>query len=237
MGTPMTDHVVAVLAALPQEADAFFPDEGAHDARGWMPLRTIRAGAITCIVATHGIGKVHAAAATMALAERFSPRLFVSIGTAGKIGRAPGDCFWLESAVQHDYGAANPDGFLPYTAGSWPMGPATVEPFRAMPDPGVGLPHARIASGDMFVACPDQARSLHEGLAAELVDMETAAMAQACALISTPWAAIRATTDGADGASADDFAVNLAAAARRAGEAAERLVGMLADSLHPSPRT
>ncbi|MBX9729024.1 MAG: purine phosphorylase [Sphingopyxis sp.] len=223
----MTDQVVAVLAALPEEADAFFPGEGERDTGGWMPLRSVRAGAYTCIIATHGIGKVHAAAAAMALAERYAPRLFLGIGTAGKIGRAAGDCFWLESAVQHDYGAEHPDGFVHYTAGSWPMGPANVEPFRAMADPGVGLPHARIASGDMFVACPDQARFLHEGLNAELVDMETAAMAQLCALIGTPWAAIRATTDEADGASADDFSANLAAAARRAGEAAERLVGML----------
>lgn len=223
----MTKPVVAVLAALPEEADAFFPGAGERDARGWMPLRTVRAGAFTCIVATHGIGKVHAAAATVTLAERFAPRLFLGIGTAGKIGRAAGDCFWLESAVQHDYGAEHPHGFVHYTAGSWPMGPASVEPFRAIADPGTGLPHARIASGDMFVACPEQARFLHEGLSAELVDMETAAMAQVCALIGTPWAAIRATTDEADGASAGDFAENLAAAARRAGDAAERLVGML----------
>lgn len=223
----MTDHVVAVLAALPEEADAFFPGAGERDSRGWMPLRSVRAGAATCIIATHGIGKVHAAAAAMALAERCAPRLFLGIGTAGKIGRAPGDCFWIESAVQHDYGAEHPGGFVHYSAGSWPMGPASVEPFRAMADPGIGIPHARIASGDMFVACPDQARFLHEGLSAELVDMETAAMAQVCALIGTPWAAIRATTDGADGASADDFSANLAAAARRAGQAAERLVGML----------
>ena len=34
--------------------------------------------------------------------------------------------------------------------------------FAAIPDPGLGLPHARIASGDSFVACPDAAADLSE---------------------------------------------------------------------------
>jgi adenosylhomocysteine nucleosidase len=54
-----------------------------------------------------------------------------------------------------------------------------------------------------------------------LVDMETAAVAQAAERLGLPWMAIKATTDDANGESAGDFSANLARAARRAAEAAE----------------
>ena len=54
--------------------------------------------------------------------------------------------------------------------------------------------------------------------------MEVAAVAQAAEALGLPWAAIKAVTDGADGESASDFSANLKRAARKAGEAIERLV-------------
>ena len=56
----------------------------------------------------------------------------------------------LAEAVQHDYGANEPGRFRRYRAGEWPIGEAGESHFAAMPDPGLGLPHARIASGDSF---------------------------------------------------------------------------------------
>ena len=53
-------------------------------------------------------------------------------------------------------------------------------------------------------------------LDAALVDMETAAVAQVAERFGLPWAAIKATTDEANGESAGDFSANLARAARRA---------------------
>ncbi len=95
-----------------------------------------------------------------------------------------------------------------------------------MPDPGLGLPHARIASGDSFVACPSAAADL-QSLGATLVDMEVGAVAQAAARLGLPWAAIKAVTDEANDASGGDFQANLIRAARQAGQAVERLVAML----------
>jgi len=93
-----------------------------------------------------------------------------------------------------------------------------------MPDPGLNLPHARIASGDSFVACPDAAAGLVRDLGATLVDMEVGAVAQASMRLRKPWAAIKAVTDDANGDSAGDFHTNLVRAARIAGTAIERLV-------------
>jgi nucleoside phosphorylase len=66
-----------------------------------------------------------------------------------------------------------------------------------------------------------------EALGADLVDMETAALAQAAERLGLPWIGIKATTDDANGDSAGDFTLNLAKAASRAARAAETIIGTL----------
>ena len=132
----------------------------------------------------------------------------------------------LAEAVQHDYGANEPGRFRRYRAGEWPIGEAGESHFAAMPDPGLGLPHARIASGDSFVACPDAAADL-KSLGATLVDMEVGAVAQVAARLGKPWAAIKAVTDEANGDSAGDFHANLVRAAHSAGREIERLIAAI----------
>ena len=172
------------------------------------------------MLVTCGIGKVNAAVAATRLALVERVRFLLVVGTAGALVPLDGDCFAISAAVQGDYGAVHPTGFVHYEPGAWPMGAATVEAFVAAPL-DVDLPRARIVSGDAFIACPDHAQRLRDGLAAELVDMETAAVAQVAALHAIPWAAIKATTDAADDPSGGDFTTNLIAAAQRAGRAAE----------------
>ena len=220
--------ILGVIAALPEEADAFFPGQGQVDDAGPLPVRRLHLGDVDMIVVVSGIGKVNAAMAATCLIFGEGCDHLLIIGTAGMIGQRAEHCFWLTSAIHHDYGAERSDGFTHYTAGSWPLGPARVEPFMAMPDPGLGLPHARVASGDAFVECPDYARFLSEGLSADVVDMETAAAAQVAKRFDLPWAGIRAVSDGANGDSVDAFQQNLKRAARAAGEAGERFVELLA---------
>src|SRR3546814_1927378 len=87
-----------------------------------------------------------------------------------------------------------------------------------MAEPGTGLPNARIASGDSFIACPAVAAGLARGLGATLVDMEVAAVAQAAMRLGKPWAAIKAVTDTADVGSSRGFNANLVRAARSAAD-------------------
>ncbi len=218
---------IGVIAALEEEGDAFFHAQGNVDLSGPMPMRRLSANGHELIIAVPGIGKVNTATAATLLITLERCELLLIIGTAGLIGAREERCFWLESAVQHDFGAERSSGFVHYTAGSWPIGPAHVEPYAAIPDPGLGLPHARVASGDAFIECPDHARFLNEGLSADVVEMETAAAAQVAARFGVSWAGIRAISDEANGESVGDFQANLRRAARQAGEAAERLIGML----------
>jgi adenosylhomocysteine nucleosidase len=215
---------IGIVAALPEEADAFMSGVGVVQA-GPVPIRRIEHDHKSILVATSGIGKVNAAT-TATLLAGYGCELLLVIGTAGLIGPRTEICFWLGEAVQHDYGAERPGRFVHYTAGTIPIGNAPVEAFKAIPDPGLALPHARIASGDAFIECPDHASFLAEGLSADLVDMETAAVAQVAARLGLAWAAIKAVTDEANGESAGQFRENLMRAARMAAGAAEQFVGL-----------
>ena len=213
---------ILILAALAEEGDALFADAGTKRDGAFAPRRlTVNGHDLTIVIS--GLGKVNAALAAGMLGG--DADLLLMSGTCGSLGAAPG-AYWLAEAVQHDYGANEPGRFRRYRAGEWPIGKAGEAHFAAMPDPGLGLPHARIASGDSFVACPDAAADL-KSLGATLVDMEVGAVAQVAARLGKPWAAIKAVTDEANGASADDFHANLVRAAHSAGREIERLVAAI----------
>lgn len=213
---------ILILAALPEEADALFSGTGDR-ADGLFAERRLVVGGHSLTIATCGLGKVNAALCAGMLGG--DADLLLMTGTCGSLGAAPG-AYWIAEALQHDYGANQPDLFRRYRAGEWPIGEAGEAHFSAMPDPGLRLPHARIASGDSFVACPDAAADL-ASLGATLVDMEVGAVAQVAARLGKPWAAIKAVTDEANGDSAGDFHANLVRAARVAGQEVERLITMI----------
>lgn len=218
---------VLILAALEEEADAFLPGQGTPLDRNWPPARALRYAGHDITLATTQIGKVNIAAAAAGLHALRHADLLLTLGTAGKLSAIEGDCFYLARAVQHDYGARQPHDFIHYHPGSWPMGPTNLEAYHALPDPGTGLPAACIASGDCFVEDAAFARHLVAALEADVVDMETAAIAQFAANVGLPWAGIKATTDDANHESSGDFHANLLAASKRAAEAMERLLALL----------
>lgn len=217
---------ILLLAAMAEEAEGFMPEIGVADS-GWPSVRRLSLGGHDISVATTGVGKANVSAAAALLYAKRPADLMLMIGTAGKIARAEGDCFWLSRAVQHDYGRRTAAGFVHYDPGALPFGPSVVVPFEAMRDPGTHLPHATIVSGDSFVEDQGFAAHLAATLDATLVDMETAALAQVATRLGVQWAGIKATTDEADETSHGDFMINLRHAARRAGEAAERFINLL----------
>lgn len=219
----------AIITGLPEEADAFAAGQGERDIIAGVPVRRLDWQGQSVVLACAGIGKVAAATAATLLVSRFAARRLMVIGTAGALAPTDGAPLWLSGAIQHDYGAARPDRFAHYEAGSWPLGPDGATGLSAMRQPdGLGLAEAVIASGDCFVECGNRAGLIRDALGATLVDMETAAVAQVAHILGLPWCAIKAATDEANQDSATDFHANLAAAARRAAEAAERAIGKMA---------
>ena len=218
---------IVVIAALREEADALYAGQGEESQVGYLTVRSVALPHATVRICESGIGKVNTAAAAVLLVPHFKAQLIALVGTCGMIGQRAENCFWIADAVQSDYGAERPGHFEHYTAGEWPLGPAKVTPFVAMPDPGLGLPHARMASGDAFIECPVEARFLSEGLSADIVDMEAGALGQVSARLGVPWAGIKATTDDCNTNSVDSFHANLVAASTRAAAAMERFLEAL----------
>lgn len=222
-------RTVVIITGLPEEADAFMAGRGSQCEIGPLAVRSVDGAGARVHLACAGIGKVAAATAATLLATRFEADMLMVIGTAGALGPVGAEPHWLSAAIQHDYGAARADRFAHYDAGGWPMGPEGVTGFRSIAQPaGLGLAEAIIASGDCFVECGTRAGTIRDALGASLVDMETAAVAQAAAILGLPWCAIKAATDEANPDSAADFHTNLTATARRAAQAAERAVGLIA---------
>ena len=228
----MIDHI-AIITGVQDEADAFGRD--LPSTRIDSPLGDIRqlghAGKQVSILCS-GIGKVHAGAAALYLHSHFQPDLFLVIGTAGHVSSLAGDCFYLGESLQADYGTlerfGDHEGFTHYNAGAWPIGPSDWKPFASHPMPDdLALPQARIATADCFVKCPERSGYLRDTLKADLVDMETAAVAQIAALLAIPWAGIKAVTDGANGDSSGDFHANMERAANRAASEAARFIALL----------
>lgn len=228
----MIDHI-AIITGVQDEADAFLRDYSATRLDSpFGEIRQLDHGGKTVTILCSGIGKVHAGAAALYMHSHFQPDLFLVIGTAGHVSTQEGDCFYLRESLQADYGTLDRfgehDGFTHYNAGSWPIGPANWSPFTSYPMPAaLALPQARIATADCFIKCPERSGYLRDVLKADLVDMETAAVAQIAAMLNTPWAGIKAVTDGANGDSSDDFHANLAAAAKRAADAAAALISQI----------
>jgi nucleoside phosphorylase len=212
---------IGVVSGVTDELAAFLPDDPGQSLRAaGLPVRRVVHGGKEVYLVCAGIGKVAAASAATALHACFDVDLLMVIGTAAKISEIEGSLFNLTEALQGDFGAQRDHGLVHYTAGSWPIGPASVQAFRAMPLEGLDLPTARIATSDLFIECAAHAARLRDNLGAELIDMETGAVAQTAALLGLPWLAIKATTDGADEDSAGSFVANLQAAATASAEAA-----------------
>jgi len=219
---------IGIVSGVEEELSAFRPATPRSRIEGCpLPIERISWAGKDVFLLCAGIGKVAAATAATALRAYCDVELLIVIGTAGKIGALEGELFHVVEAVQADFGAQRPEGLVRYTAGAWPIGPAEVRAFTAMPVRETGLPAIRIATSDLFIECSQHAGRVRDALDAALVDMETAAVAQAAGLLGVPWIAIKATTDGADGDSSGSFLANLRAAARAAALAAEDLIARL----------
>lgn len=218
---------IGIISGVAFELEAFLPGKGDTVELAGLSVRTLNHAGKQVLLACEGIGKVAAATTASVLAVAGKVDLLMVIGTAGKICARPETLFKITNAIESDYGAHREDRFVHYSAGSVPIGPARLHFFEAMLTPQLDLPAARIATSDSFVEAASHATYLHEQFAADLVDMETAAVAHVASRRRLPWCAIKSTTDEANSESAVNFHANLTTAARAAAAAAEDFIAGL----------
>jgi len=164
------------------------------------------------LLAYSGVGKVNAALATAALAQS-GVGCLVLVGMAGAAGDGVrvGDAVVATDLVQHDVDITafgHPPGYI---AGATAGGIADVSLSDALAlaavDLGATVHRGRIASGDQFIASPQRSRAIAEQFDAIAVEMEGAAVAQACTRLHLPFAVLRWISDAADEQAAVDFPV------------------------------
>ncbi|MDF2619899.1 MAG: nucleosidase [Xanthobacteraceae bacterium] len=224
---------IGVLCALPQELAFLVDNLTATETieRAGMVFHTGRLDGHEVVLARAGMGKVNAAIAATLLIERFDCRLVLFSGIAGGLDPqlAIGDVVIADHVVQHDAGYTSEEGFVVYQAGYLPffsphedlghaadreliervraaLAELALTPLSARAD---GQPprlhYGRVLTGDQFVNSETLREKLFRELGGAAVEMEGAAMAQACAAFGVPWLVVRALSDLAGSESHFDF--------------------------------
>ena len=160
-----------------------------------------------------GEGKVNAALSAEAMILRYAPALLINTGVAGALSDTLSvpDVAVATAVCQHDYDISP----LGYEKGQvlFPGGSAkffetderATAAFVAAADAsGVHTETGVIASGDVFVADGGLKTAIRESFSAIACEMEGGAIGQVAFLNRTPFAVIRAISDGADDAEAFD---------------------------------
>ncbi|MBI4434149.1 5'-methylthioadenosine/S-adenosylhomocysteine nucleosidase [Candidatus Uhrbacteria bacterium] len=180
-----------------------------------------------------GVGKVNAALA-VADAARWDPLGIIVVGTAGAL--APdlrrGDVVVVNSAMQHDVDASAldaqrfPRGMIPFepTSTWYANAPLVAAAEQVLRDLDARHTIGGICSGERFLADATEKRFLHEHFHGACIDMETGAIAQACAKFQIPWVGIRIMSDGADHDAGAQFTTSLPVASASIARIIPRLV-------------
>jgi adenosylhomocysteine nucleosidase len=207
-------------------------------------------------LAESGVGKVASAAIATMIAGRLDCRALVVCGVAGGVDPklSIGDVVIADRLIQHDYGHLTDVGIRHFRPGIAPIGDArdriafdlpseltmriaqavnglTLPPLPgdlgAPPNPNPRIAFGPIVSGDQFINSETVRERLRRDHAALAVEMEGAAVAQACELMGIPCIVIRSLSDLAGAESHLDFPKFLRAVAPSAAAVVARIVAAL----------
>lgn len=179
-----------------------------------LPFVSGKLSGVDVVVAKCGAGKVNAAMCAASMLLTYSPKLIISTGVAGGIGKGVkiGDLVVCTHAVQYDYDTTpvgEPKSYL--SVGDTCMVELpTSEKHNAVlseyaQDIYSGVHHGVIATGDRFVADPDFCAYLKAEYGAISCEMETGSIAHVCAANKTPFCGLRAISDNANETGEVDF--------------------------------
>lgn len=182
-----------------------------------------------------GIGKVAATVATTALIQLYQPDYVVNTGSAGGFDQALdiGDVVIGSALLHHDVDLT----FFGYAPGQCAGDmPATYPCDARLMDAAstataqlgdVKYTTGLICTGDAFIGSDEAAEKIRQTFAdMKACEMEGAAIAQTCYMLSTPFVVIRSLSDIAGKTSTVSFAEYLDTAARHS---AQLVMGMVAE--------
>ena len=188
------------------------------------------------VLVQSGIGKVAAALATALLIQHFKPDAIINTGSAG--GFDPelnvGDVVISTEVRHHDVDVTA----FGYEMGQVPQMPAAFSAHPALVDAAeqsiqeLGYCQTKkglIATGDSFICDPARIAVIRQHFPTMLaVEMEGAAIAQVCHMLSTPFVVIRSLSDIAGKESPQSFEAYLEVASKNSSAMVQQLLTRLA---------
>lgn len=187
-----------------------------------------------CVVAEAGVGKVNAAVCAQTMILKYSPDVIINIGVAGGLSEKlnMGDIAVATSVAEHDMDTTplgDDAGFI--------TGLDTVyidcdkeisqKLYMAATEEKLNVVKGVIASGDQFIASDEQRNRIIADFNAIAAEMEGASIGHVCAMSKTPFAVMRAISDGANNDSAMDFPTFTKIAAKNSINIIIRLLGYI----------
>lgn len=229
---------IGILGAMDQEVALLQASLDNQEVVEWKHL-TFYTGSlhgVEVVVVKCGIGKVAAAVATTALVDRFAPDYVVNTGSAGGFDTDLniGDLVIATSVLHHDIDITH----FGYTLGQAAGMPATYESDETLilaaeqaaeQSLDVTTKRGLICTGDSFIGSDEAAARLREAFPTmAAVEMEGAAIAQTCFMLSTPFLVIRSLSDIAGKTSTVSFQSYLEKAAKHSAELVMQMIAVLA---------
>ena len=168
------------------------------------------------VVVKSGIAKVNAGICVQILVNSFCVTHVINTGAAGSLDAKIniGDIVLSTDACYHDVdatvfgyqkGEIPQMGVLSFPADKTLIEKAKAAIGKAVPD--LGVFEGRICSGDQFISSKEVKDAIIKDFGGMCVEMEGAAIAQACYLNKVPFVIVRAISDKADGSDIVDYPV------------------------------
>ena len=164
------------------------------------------------VIAKCGVGKVFAAMCATVMMLEYKPRIIVNTGVGGALASdlVCGDTVIATKLVQHDMDTSALGDEVGMISGINKVFFDADERARetllsAAQRLGLGARLGVIASGDRFVCSRDDKSTIVKKFGADVCEMEGAAIAHAAYVGGTPFAVVRAISDGANEEAMLDF--------------------------------
>ncbi len=233
---------ILFLTAMAQEVEPLLSTHIVEKSHPLPPDLTLYEGNLgnhSLSVGLLGIGKVNAAHAATQYIMAVKPDVIILFGSAGGLhALTHGALFAAAQTWTIDYGAQDPSGFVRWEPGVLPIG-KNQPPVKRLVDSNIrsvvssGHPKVEwvsVATGDSFVNNTLLSKQLaKEG--ADLVDMESAVVADLAARFKIPSLVLRVVSDGADDQAQGKFTDTLDQVSNNATPEILAIIRTVADSV------
>ena len=201
-------ETVAIIGAMDVEIEEILSNLSNAKGKQYLDFKIITGnlGKYRIVLSKSGVGKVNSATTTQFIIDKYRPAYIIIIGIAG--GTSPnlkvGDTVIGSEMIQHDFDITafgKPKGYI--DNGIEPNKPTIYYSDKTLVDKFLKnnfLKLVTIATGDIFVTDTKMKNDIRKEFNADVIDMESAAIAQTAKRNNIPVLVLRTISDGVNDA-------------------------------------